>query len=327
MVDALNPDYSSLDGALFDKNQTTLLAYPGGRPGSYTIPGTVTNIENNAFLGCAGLTKVAVPDNLTRMGDGALGDCINLSNVVLGNSLTNLGNGVFLGCISLTAIDVGPLNPSYSSVEGVLFDKNQTTLIQFPLGRAGAYTTPSEVTSIAPNAFYSCTNLTSIGLGNDITNIGFYAFAFSTSLADVTIGPNVTRITGDPFFMCSSLKAIYFRGNAPSVDISPFPTDDHTTIYYLPGTTGWTSTLGGRPAVLWNPLAQTNDSSFGVRQNRFGFNITGTPDIPLVVEASTNLAAPSWVPLQSFTLTNGSVHFSDPQWTNFPDRFYRIRSP
>jgi hypothetical protein len=79
--------------------------------------------------------------------------------------------------------------------------------------------------------------------------------------------------------------------------------------------------------MLWNPRAQTSDGSIGVRSNRFGFNIAGTADIPLVVEASTNVAAQSWVPLQSCTLTNGLVYFSDPQWTNFPGRFYRIRSP
>jgi hypothetical protein len=67
------------------------------------------------------------------------------------------------------------------------------------------------------------------------------------------------------------------------------------------------------PAMLWNPQAQTNDASFGVRQNRFGFNITGTADIPLVTEATTNLAAQSWVPLQSCTLTNGSIYFGDAQ--------------
>jgi hypothetical protein len=79
--------------------------------------------------------------------------------------------------------------------------------------------------------------------------------------------------------------------------------------------------------VLWNPQAQTNDPSFGVRQGQFGFNITGTPDIPLVVEATTNLAAQSWVPLQSCTLTNGLIYFGDSQWTNYSGRLYRIRSP
>ena len=86
-------------------------------------------------------------------------------------------------------------------------------------------------------------------------------------------------------------------------------------------------TFGGLPTVLWNPQVQTSDASFGVRTNRFGFNITGTTNIPIVVEACTNLANPAWSPLQSCTLTNGSVYFSDPDWTNYPGRFYRLRSP
>jgi hypothetical protein len=104
---------------------------------------------------------------------------------------------------------------------------------------------------------------------------------------------------------------------------------DNATVYYLPGTTGWEPSISGpgRPTKLWNPLAQTSDGSFGVRQNRFGFNITGTADIPLIVEASTNVTVRSWVPLQSCTLTNGLLYFSDPQWTNYASRVYHIRSP
>ena len=60
---------------------------------------------------------------------------------------------------------------------------------------------------------------------------------------------------------------------------------------------------------------------------QFGFNIAGTPDIPLVIEASADLAGSSWTPLHACTLTNGLVYFSDPQWTNHPRGFYRIRSP
>ena len=67
--------------------------------------------------------------------------------------------------------------------------------------------------------------------------------------------------------------------------------------------------------------------SFGVVSNQFGFNIAGTPDIPLVIEASAALAPASWIPLQTCTLTNGLLYFSDPQWTNYSKRFYRIRSP
>ena len=64
-----------------------------------------------------------------------------------------------------------------------------------------------------------------------------------------------------------------------------------------------------------------------VRTNNFGFNITGSTNIPIVVEACTKLGSASWIALQTCTLTNGSLYFSDPQWTNSPARFYRIRSP
>jgi hypothetical protein len=67
-------------------------------------------------------------------------------------------------------------------------------------------------------------------------------------------------------------------------------------------------------------------SNIGVRTNQFGFNLTGTTNIPVVIEASTNLAG-AWTTLQSLQLTNGTVYFSDPQWTNQSQRFYRFRAP
>jgi hypothetical protein len=124
------------------------------------------------------------------------------------------------------------------------------------------------------------------------------------------------------------LDGVYFKGNAPTLNAAgkgDFGTN--TTIYYLPGTTGWNATYGNRPTALWNPKAQTSSPNFGVRTNRFGFTIIGTPNIPLVIETSSNLNNFNWITLQSCTLTNGSFYFSAPQWTNHPNRFYRIRSP
>jgi hypothetical protein len=106
-----------------------------------------------------------------------------------------------------------------------------------------------------------------------------------------------------------------------------FASDTNATVYYLPGTTGWSSPFGGAPALLWNPLIQTGDASFGVLNNQFGFNISGTANIPIVVEAGASLSNPVWQPLQILTLTNGAFYFTDPQWTNYPARFYRITSP
>ena len=109
-----------------------------------------------------------------------------------------------------------------------------------------------------------------------------------------------------------------------------FYADNDATVYYLPGTTGWTTfdaNSGLNPAVLWNPQAQTGDASFGMKHNQFGFNITGSSDLVVVVEACTNLANPVWCPVGTNTLTGGSSYFSDSQGTNYPGRFYRLRSP
>ena len=106
-----------------------------------------------------------------------------------------------------------------------------------------------------------------------------------------------------------------------------FYRNNHVTVYYLAGTTGWGPTFGGRPIVLWNPQAQTSDVSFGVRTNQFGFNIAWASGQVVVVDACTNLANPTWIPLQTNTLSGDSFFFSDPQWANFPGRFYRLRSP
>jgi hypothetical protein len=108
-----------------------------------------------------------------------------------------------------------------------------------------------------------------------------------------------------------------------------FKDNPNTTVYYLPGTSNWTwlAQFTGVTTALWNPLIQTANGSFGVRNNQFGFDITGTTNIPIVVQASTNPANPVWTSLTNVTLTNGLFHFSEPVLPNTPYRYYRIASP
>ena len=198
------------------------------------------------------------------------------------------------------------------------------------------------VTTIASGLFDNAAGLglTNISIGANVTTMGSYAFAACTSLTSITIPQSVTNIGSDAFAFCDNLQSVYFQGNAPSGDSSVFfhwsnfpifppvyepPTP--TTVYYLPATTGWGATFGGQPTVLWNPSAQTGGASFGVSANGFGFNITGASNLVVVVEATTNLASSDWQPVQTNTLTTGSAYFTDPQWTDYPNRFYRLRSP
>lgn len=78
--------------------------------------------------------------------------------------------------------------------------------------------------------------------------------------------------------------------------------------------------------MLWNPQVQ-NDANFGVQASQFGFTFTNAGNPIVVVEACTNLASPTWCPLGTNTLTGGSSYFGDPDWTNYPRRFYRFRMP
>jgi len=256
---------------------------------SVTIPDTVTNIGETAFR-FSGLTSITIPGSVSSIGGGAFSSCWSLTNATLDNGVTSIGEYAFQGCFGLIQVTI-----------------------------------PDSVTSIGEDAFAGCITLTNVTIPRSVTSIGSAAFS-DDPLTNIIIPGSVTSIETNAFQDLFALRSVYFQGNAPLVESSVF-TNDNATVYYLPGTTGWSSPFAGLPAVLWNPLIQTADASFGVHSNQFGFNITGTTNIPIVVEACTNLANPVWTPLQVLTLTNGLFYFSEPLKTNSPGRFYRISSP
>src|SRR5205823_3298453 len=109
-----------------------------------------------------------------------------------------------------------------------------------------------------------------------------------------------------------------------------FLDDNNATAYYLPGTTGWEPTFGDRPTALWllaNPLILNPSPTLGVKDNVFGFTISWATNASVVVEACTNIGNASWVPQSTNALVAGTASFTDYPWTNYPRRFYRIRSP
>ncbi len=318
--------------------------------GNILIPDSVSAIGDMAFNPCLKLASVVIGNDVTRIGKNAFGDCI-FTNIVIPANVTYIGDGPFYNCTNLLEITVNTNNHNFISVNGVLFDVDQNMLIQYPGGKTGQYHISNSVTSIGnyafaqclqltgvsiPNsltnigsfAFYYCTGLTSLIIPNSVTSIGTNAFDACTHLANVSLGSGISIIGDLAFASCTNLTAMYFQGNAPSLaGLYVYYNDTNLTIYYICGTSGWSATYGSIQTSPWNAQAQTTDGSFGVQTNQFGFNINGSSNLVIVVEASTNLFNPSWQLVQTNTLIGGTAYFSDPQWTNYPARFYRFRSP
>jgi hypothetical protein len=318
-VDTNNPVYTSVAGVLFNQSQTTLIQYPSGMAGNYTVPNSVVSIGGAAFFGCSGLKNVTIPNSVTSIGGDAFSSCTSLTNVTIPNSVNAIA-GLFQSCTQLISVTIP--NSVTNIGDDTFWGCTSLTSVTIPNG----------VTSIGIEAFYICSKLTSVTIPNSVTNIGVDAFSGCSNLTSITIPKNVTNIGDYMFAACTSLKSIYFQGNAPSVSYNAFSGYDGNgydpaTVYYLPGTTGWSTTLGGLPTKLWNPQVQTKSATFGVQTNRFGFTITGISGLVIVVEACTNFSNPVWTAVATKTLTGGSSYFSDSNWTNYPARFYRLRSP
>jgi len=200
-------------------------------------------------------------------------------------------------------------------------------------------TIPNSVTSIGDDAFGGCLSLTKVTIGNGVTSIGDAAFSHCDRLTDVTTPNSVTNIGASAFSWRGGLTKVFFDGKAPAVGQDAFyavlfvpycPPPrfvfDPATVYFLLGTTGWSTNFAGLPTAIWTPEVQTGDGSFGVKSNQFGFNLTWADGLSVVIEASPSLSNPMWSSVVTNTLSGGTFYFTDPQWTKYPSRFYRVRS-
>ncbi len=211
--------HSSIKSVIIGNGVTSIgnfALYYFGSLASVTIANTVTSIGDYAFGDCNAIKNIIIPDSVKSIGIRAFGYCLGLTSVTIGAGLESMGEEVFYDCESLTDIIVSEDNLNYSSDEyGVLFDKAKTMIIHYPVGITSAsYEIPASVKSIGDRAFYGCTNLTSITIGNSVTSIGNYAFRNCANLASITIGNSVTSIGNYAFYYCENLTDIVFEENS-----------------------------------------------------------------------------------------------------------------
>ncbi len=184
----------------------------------------VTSLGEGAFYDCASLTSVTIGDGVTNIGASAFYFCIGLTNVAIPANVTAIGEGAFASCPSLTAIMVNESNAVFSSLDGVLFNQNQTTLIRCPEGRAGSYAIPNGATGILAFAFSDCAILTNLTIPASATGIGDGEFSSCRGLTAIMVNESNS--------VFSSLDGVLF--NKSRTTLIRYPAGK-TGRYIIPG--------------------------------------------------------------------------------------------
>ena len=221
------------------------------------ISDTVISIGDYAFRDCTGLVNAAIGNGLTSIGNGAFFSCISLESINIPNGVTVIGNKAFFGCSldsinipnsvvsigddafsdcsNLKNINVGENNINYTSLGGVLFNKNKDELLCYPTGKSDeTYKFPDGVTRIGDDSFSHCSNLISIIISNDVTTIGDYAFSSCLNLESVTIGDSVTMLGRGSFSGCENLTSVIIGKNVTAISHLAFSSCPNLTSIIIP---------------------------------------------------------------------------------------------
>ncbi|MGN0529181.1 MAG: leucine-rich repeat protein [Eubacterium sp.] len=199
-VSSSNQEYSSVDGVLFNKNQTTLYCCPiAYSKSTYIIPSTVSKIESSAFENCKKLTSVTISENVSKVGIKAFAST------------------------SVENIDVVSSNTNYTSINGVLLSKDKTSLYAYPIGnKQTSYTIPNTVTFIEEYAFKGCENIISLTLGESQSIIDELSFSEMHGLNDLYFTSNIKSIEDNAFMDCDSLKSIVIPKSVENIGYGAF---------------------------------------------------------------------------------------------------------
>ena len=239
---------------------------------SITIPDSVTSIEDYAFSGSA-LTSITIPNSVISIGSSAFSNCSSLGTVSIGSGVTSIGNRALFDCSSLSNINVDINNNYYSSIDGVLFNKIQDTIIQYPMNKPTAtYIVPDSVTTINNEAFYNCSYLENITLPEGLTAISEYAFYGCTGLVEITIPRDVIGLGDYAFYNCTALTEINFNATYLD-DLNEGVFYNANYVFYNAGqnSTGITVNIGANvtriPSCLFYPHSSSSYSPYIIAVN------------------------------------------------------------
>ncbi len=213
---------------------------------SVVINDGITSIGAWVFSNHRGLTNVTIHSDVTSIGEYAFNGCYLLETIILPDTLVTISDTALGNCPSLSTFVVDVNNPVFSSLDGNLFNKEKTTLIQYARGKtmdtyivrdtvtqigASAFylcenlktvTLPNGIVAIGDRAFFCCSNLNSINIPDSVTSIGDSAFYCCYALSNISIPDGVTSIGDSAFYSCSSLSSINIPNSVTSIGDSAF---------------------------------------------------------------------------------------------------------
>ena len=227
-VNPANTNFVAEDGVLFNSNKTTLVSYPSRRPGaSYLIPSTVTAIAHFAFQANRILTQITISGNITSIGDYAFNAAQALRTVEIGATVTSFGQSALHFSPNLETVTVSASNLNYSSdANGILYNKNKSTLIIFPAANLlTSYTTPNTVTGIYVSAFSYTKNLLTADFSS-VTTLNGQTFMDSSSIQEVTFGNSITTLNSQTFQSARALKRVYLGTGFTTIENGSFYGND-----------------------------------------------------------------------------------------------------
>lgn len=193
---------------------------------------TVTSIGKFAFYMCERLTSIEIPSSVTNIGESAFVGS-GLTNITIPSSVKNIEKNAIASSV-LTRVDVASENPYYSSVDGILYNKNKTEIIYIPLAIIGPVSIPSSITSIDGFGFSACTKLRSIEIPASITVIKYFNFNGCANLTNIKLPSTLTAIEGMAFANCTSLTQIEIPSNVISIGYAAFSGCSNLTSIKLP---------------------------------------------------------------------------------------------
>ncbi|MCR5797580.1 MAG: leucine-rich repeat domain-containing protein [Eubacterium sp.] len=210
-------------------------AFAGSTLKSLKLNKRMQYIGNSAFKG-TNIKHVSLPGKVSYIGNKVFGNCTKMHTISIPSSVKGINPGAFNNCEKLRAINVAAGNNNYSSQAGVLYNKNKTKLIQYPLNKKSAsFTVPSSVTSIRDYAFANNANVKNVTINSG--KIGYCSFYNMPKLSRVTVGSGVKKISAYAFSDCESLKTANLSDGINKIGKGAFANTD-LRVFHIPSSLG-----------------------------------------------------------------------------------------